>query len=289
MKRLRVACVIMCVIGLSRSSMLAREPERPISVDTLISDLRADDIPRNAVQASRELQRLLNEPLQEMLSLRDDTVAKLNGCLSSDDYQQRQFAGSILRKMSGTTPSKRLLQVTCEGLRDDALPNTVDNAMGYLLLHLDQSSEFVIEGLTSEDKQQKYLCASLLAMSEDDKDVAKSVTVLQKGLNEDNEQWRFLCAFIMGARSIRKDVTKTVSILVGHLKHNSTNWDAELATVALSFFGPDVIPYLPASEASVDRQQRQHLDTVRKLAPRTKRATGNQIMGEAVFRFIWSR
>ena len=98
----------------------------------------------------------------------------------------------------------------------------------------------------------------------------------------------FLCAIVMGSRSMRGDVDLTMSILLEHLKDNSVHYDAQLAGNALTFFGPDVLPYLDGAAAGADRQQRQKIAEIRRFAPRAAKASGWQLIGTAAFRFVWS-
>ena len=190
----------------------------------LTADLRDDDRRFNAYWAMR---------LLPYLGL--DAVTALERALSSDDYQQRQMAASVLRGVAGHNPTDQLLRVTVEGLRDDQLPfdprangdtrfNYVFNASEgtrYLAATGHIAAPFLVEGLTSQDAQQRFLCA------------------LASGFGKCDEL-----------------LPMAAPILIEHLADNRFIGDATWAAPALFHFGPAVIPYLERFRDSRDEQQR---------------------------------
>ena len=99
-----------CAIGL----VCRAEPPRA-RVDALIADLKDDEVRHNAGNA-----------MVELMAMRPLPVQALEKALESDDFQQRQAAADILRSWSDAPPSRRLLEVTVEGLADDGFPNSRD-------------------------------------------------------------------------------------------------------------------------------------------------------------------
>ncbi|MFG0316956.1 MAG: hypothetical protein ACF8XB_06775 [Planctomycetota bacterium JB042] len=136
----------------------------PARIDEWIANLADDGIRWNALDALGRLAvagPLAREPLERALDSRDP--------------QQRQLAASLLRDLPGP-PSDRLLEVTVEGLADDALPNGrhdgrshwtgVRNAQeGVLFLrrHPDRARPLLLRAVHAADEQQAFCSALLLA------------------------------------------------------------------------------------------------------------------------------
>lgn len=217
-------------------SMLSAEQTR-LLLPRLIADLAADDHRWNADRAMRLLRDA--DPA---------AVPALEAALESADWQQRQFAAHVLRRVPGYEPSDAMLRVCAEGLRDDALlqgPRTytwVNNAQEgavYLQRVGPRAARFVTPGLSSADVQERLLCAA-----------------------------------VAGFAGCHDLADRAVPILLDHLRDNTMTGDAQIAAPALFRFGPDIIPWLEPFEHSEDRQQRalvrlilHHLRTPRPSRP----------------------
>jgi hypothetical protein len=163
-------------------------------------------------------------------------IPALEEALFSPDWQQRQFCAAALRCLPYYNPSERMLDVTVEGLRNDELPrglrladgartwSPVSNATAgttYLLGHADLASDFLLDGLESDDDQQ-----------------------------------RFLCAYILGMSGHTRALPLAAEILIEHLQDNDIDGDAVWATAALYRFGPRVIPILERVRPADEQQRR---------------------------------
>ena len=200
------------------------------SIDRYIADLADDDVRWNAHRAMSRLRRI---------GLTAE--AQLEAALHSHDWQQRQLAAHCLRGLEGYEPSDRLLEVTVEGLRDDDLPvetrrgrqtayTCVYNAARgapYLLRHATQAEVYLLEGLGSDDEQQ-----------------------------------RFLCACILGHAGLQSGIPDGVPVLLEHLRDNDIPGDAMLSTAALYRFGLEVMPHLLAALPEADDQQARLIDLI---------------------------
>jgi hypothetical protein len=270
------------------------------SLDELIGDLKADRVFGNARDARRALLQILNPQVAELKPLSRDLVRKLEQALLSKDYQQRQNVALLLRRTSGYQPSRDLLLVTVEGLRDDSVPQpsskggrrvlagVFGNASAgteYLAGHLGKSTKLLEAKLESDCQQQRILCAAILATEADAEEMARYVEVFRGGLKSRSEQQRFLSAYLMGVLCIKTDLERVTGILAEHLKDNDIPWDAKLATQALSHLGVDAHLYLAAIRSS-DAQQQHGIDSVRQHL--VARPIQNRKVIPGCLRFIWS-
>lgn len=187
-------------------------------IGLLIADLGDDDRVGNAETASERLRLLGDMP-----------VARLQAALKSSDWQQRQIAASLLRENPWADVTGDLLRVTVEGMRDDGLPsgsrytnvyNAVDG-LRYIVEHAAEAEGFLIDGMRSNDEQERLLCAAAAGL---------------------------------GGRHDLLD--EAFPILAEHLKDNDVGEDAVLAARGLAGFGPDIVPLLDPLAGSPDRQQR---------------------------------
>ena len=207
---------------------------------SLVDALKSDTIRWNADMAQSYLWETDSPPLET-----------LRKALDSTDYQQRQFAADILREKDKGTPSRRLLEVSVEGLRNDQFPqarsalapyNHVYNAsrgVDFLQDHAREAKDFLLAALDSDDDQQ-----------------------------------RFLCAYTLGMHGIRDRLTDTASILISHLRDNHIRHDASMSCAALYRLGPRVRPFLLAALKDADKQQREAINLLLldfKSPPKTKR------------------
>jgi len=215
-------------------------------VERLVAALRDDGVQWNATDAMDALRRLPEPP-----------IAALQEALDSDDWQQRQIAASLLWEFlhppDWRTPdegdprwwgepqgrvTRRLLEVTVEGLRSDALPR-------------DPASRRYTYVFNAADG---FRCLSLHAHEARD--------LLEAGLSSGDEQQRFLCALALGFGGVGESAGVAAPILIPHLRDNDIHEDAKWSTAALYRFGPDVIPELLCARPDADEQQAQLIDLI---------------------------
>ncbi|MFG0293421.1 MAG: hypothetical protein ACF8MJ_09755 [Phycisphaerales bacterium JB050] len=211
------------------------------SAADLVDQLRADDTRWNAMEAMDALGRLREPPIEE-----------LERALDSEDWQQRQIAAVLRwryidpgfwlwgddslpawRLESTGTVTRRLLEVTVEGLRDDALPFDEEN----------HHYTFVANAVSGY--------RALVVHAEAARDL------LEAGLESDDYQQKLMCALILGAGGVSDSVDKVAPILIPHLRDNDINEDAKHAIYSLYRFGESVVPYLEAALPRADEQQGQ--------------------------------
>lgn len=185
--------------------------------------------------ASHELQMLLKHavllaekgglPLRKIENLSDQERATLWYGLNSDNRRERQIAAWAVRDR--VKPDETLLKVTIDGLRDDNLPppsrsskddtgycpvyNASDGTR-YLLKHIDKAEPLLIDALQSDDLQQRFLAATVLAF---------------------------------GHRAAH--ARKIAEILIPHLKNNSLHSDGHMAAAALYRMGEPILPELESA------------------------------------------
>jgi len=260
--------IVMFVCILIPAELPAQDPDNPQSrIPGLIADLASDYLAHNAGTAIGEL-RKIGPP----------AGAALESALASQDYQQRQIAAHLLRKMGGYKPTAALLSVTVEGLRDDTLPRedwpsgastytAVRNAAEgtlYLLKHVEQARPYLERGLRGSDEQQRTLSAFVLAIA--DGDAAASSLYephFRAALHSASAQQRFLGAYIMGVLNIKTDLQTCTAILLDHTKDNRYPMDAAVSIQALSRLGKGLLPHLTAAQAWADPQQKKAISRVR--------------------------
>lgn len=207
-----------------------RAGERLVSydqIDAWIADLKNDDVPGNACAAAAQL--------SDFVGCGDEVEARLVRALDSPDYQQRQYAASILRMPCPPPLYDRLLAVSVEGLQADGYPvmanhqwNSLCNASEgaeYLFRYMDKAIPFLFAGLSSADRQQRFLCAYLLAYAN---------------------------------RPV--DLPRMVPILCDHLNSNEIDQDACMSASALYRLGPGILPFLKKEGNSGDDQKRKTLE-----------------------------
>jgi hypothetical protein len=235
MARFSVPAAMACSLILGSCAAAAEGDNRPppadaASIARLIADLADDDVPWNAHHAMWRLQEI-------------GTAAEgqLEAALLSHDWQQRQIAAHCLRGLEDYEPSDRLLEVTVEGLRDDDLPaetregrrvayTYVFNAkygMRYLLEHVRRAEPLLLDGLRSDDEQQ-----------------------------------RFLCAFILGYAGFSSGIPEGAPVLLAQLRDNDITDDAIMGAAALYRFGPEVMPHLLAALSEADDQQARLINLI---------------------------
>lgn len=187
------------------------------SIHRWIAHLVDDDLRGNATWA-----------LANLTQCDDRVIPLLEAALASPDRQQRQLAASALRER-GVAPTDQLLEVTLEALRVDHDRNgghrtshraqNSGHAALYLLQHVPAATDGLLEKLSSEDPQE-----------------------------------RFLSAYVLGRGRVMRDVQRTCEVLVGQLHDNQVRGDAALAADALHALGAPARPYLLFAEKDADEQ-----------------------------------
>ena len=241
MKSLQTVLVSLLLV-LPSSAYTLGEEHRSSSVrsdEEWIADLASDEVRWNATRA---FDRLRSRP----------PVRLLEKALDSPDYQQRQIAAGLLRRIEEYDnpddrllwypveydPPDRLLEVTVEGLQDDLYPRdpvlgtwtSPVNASGgvpFLVKHAEAAERYLIAGLDSRDHQQ-----------------------------------RFLCAYILGINGIKDQLPAVASILIPHLRDNDIRQDACMACSALYHLGEEVRPYLLDAIPDADTQQEETIHLI---------------------------
>lgn len=248
----RVAALTIVLLPTAFGGQAGEAPDRQLDWDhahvdgtaaevkALVNDLRSDKVRFNAHAAIARL-RDIGEP----------AVAALEAALDSRDYQQRQLAAHVLRRIDGHQPSNDMIGVTVEGLQHDTMPcghlaqqpgglrwdETLDRSYNYvfnatdgtrfLLQHAQLGEPYLIDGLNSADLQQ-----------------------------------RFLCAFILGYSGRTAATKQVAAVLLPHLRDNDIAGDARLATPALYRLGPPVLPDLYRALDDADDQQRNLIELI---------------------------
>lgn len=209
------------------------------TVDELVSDLRADDTRWNAIEAMDALGRLPEPPIDE-----------LERALHADDWQQRQIAATLRwryiypwswlseddnlpawRLVSTGTVTRRLLEVTVEGLRSDTLPR-------------DREQDRYTPVSNAADGYRALV-----------KNAEAARDLLEAGLQSDDYQQKLLCALALGTAGVSASAERAAPILIPHLRDNDIPEDAKFAIFALYRFGDAVIPLLQTALADADEQQ----------------------------------
>ena len=210
---------------------LGLTPDQQTHINKLIRDLHDDDIRANALDALDDLHDF--GPL---------AIPALETALFSDDWQQRQLAAHLLRRIDRYQPTRRMLEVCVEGLRCDGLPYghnkrtgreyclVVANArsgIAYLQQHTTEAEDFISQALDSDDHQQQFMAACLA-----------------------------------GYGNLRNVLHRAAPILIAHLFDNNIPGDANMAAPSLYRYGNAIRPYLKAALPQADRQARQLINLI---------------------------
>lgn len=175
------------------------------------------------------------------------SVPALEAALDDPDWQRRQVAASILRDweyhtrcgsgkeslagdMEAYEPGGALYRVSVEGLRDDSLPRdgrrerttwiaNAKESLFFLVRHAEGAKPELLEALTSDDEQQRFLAAAALGLGR--------------------------------TEGVAGDVAP---ILLSHLKRNRWQGDGTTAASALFGLGPEAIRYIEPHLGDPDEQ-----------------------------------
>lgn len=152
--------------------------------------------------------------------------------LESDDHQQRHLCAALLMSIDGYAPSRRMLEVCVEGLKHDLLPsdgecyNYVFNAADgtrYLIKHMAVARGLLVGSLDSDDPQQQFLAATLLAYSGDGPTCHSCATVLLPHLRDNKIQ----CDALFAAIALRR----ISSCCINELHAAKTTADVQQAAI----------------------------------------------------------
>jgi hypothetical protein len=196
----------------------------------LIRDLKADATPSNARRA-----------MQLLHSLNDLSAPALHTALHSNDWQQRQAAACVLRKLNCGRPSDDLIRVSIKGFRGPPASQRRDD---WWVTASHPAEWFLVE-------HQQFAEQQLLA-----------------GLDSTNERERLHCAAVLAHSRRLEHLQRIVPVLAEHLKDNQTRWDASKAEHALAHLGMDVIEMLEPLRDSADAQQRERVALIMKRVGR---------------------
>lgn len=195
-----------------------------------INNLRDDHVKWNAY----------GEPLIDIMRLDLFEVEKLATFLNSDDYQQRQYIAHILRRSKPNFHSDRLFEVLVEGLQEDRIPYGIRNASfgdgEFLFLNAYMAFDDL---LYNGSHAKKYLL---------------------KGLKSKCRQQKFLCAILLGENKIFEQVDYTIEILCENLKDDDRMGNACHAFAALHSFGPKISEKLVQHHTSGDAQSKKAIE-----------------------------
>ena len=195
--------------------------------EELIAALKSDAVRWNAGDALRTLWFMESPPKRQ-----------LQKALYSTDYQQRQAAADVLRYRFPLETTDQLLKVSIEGLRDDRFPrNRKDHTYTYIF-NASRGAVFLAKHAHAAREQ------------------------LIRHLSSDDLQQRFLCAYALAMNGIQEDLGKTASVLLPHLRDNKIRKDACLASAALFRLGPGVKPQLLKALPAADTQQRALIELI---------------------------
>lgn len=191
-----------------------------VNPETLIQWLHSDAIRGNAIAAANELAQRTDE----------SKVALLEKALVSPDWQQRQLSADLLRMNKEYKPSERLIEVTIEALQDDNFPTNQQSYVVFLF-NAFQSTRYLLDHpMTGTDQ-------------------------LEEAIGSDDAQQKFLAAYILAATNRGMNRRALAEILLPHLKHNEREGDACMAVHALYRLGSDIFPLLQPLAASDDTQE----------------------------------
>jgi len=223
-------------VSQNRSYISIRHDIAKVSpVDMLIEDLKDDDVRWNADFAVDELCRRFQDDEQ--------VVEALKQALHSKDYQQRQLAGYVLmlpEEVIDLSHHRRLLEVAVEALQDDNMPcdpdgrtytytrnYNCDTAMRYLLDHHENAVGLLQMALQSEDWQQRFCAAYILAVKQAEPP---------------------------------EDRSCVIQVLLDHLRSNEIARDARCAVYALYQMGPEIQGAFPELSQINDPQQKKLIE-----------------------------
>ena len=199
-----------------------------------IENLRDDEVKWNAY----------GETLIDIMRLDLFEAEKLAPFLYSDDYQQRQFVAHILRRAKPNFRCDRLFEVLVEGLQHDNIPYDVRNTIfgdgEFLFTNAYMAFDDLLD---SGIHAKKYLL---------------------EGLNSKCRQQKFLCAILLGENRILEELDNTLDILCENLKDDGRMSNGCHAFAALYSYGPIISEKLVTHHNKGDRQSKRAIEILWK-------------------------
>jgi hypothetical protein len=185
--------------------------------EKLVEDLRSDNVHFNALEAGRQLFRLIY--IEKPSGLRE----KLESLLDDPDYQMRQYASSLLvglYKKEEQVPESRwpeaLMRNMVEGLQQDWMlyRNTFPNALTFSRYLFDLKDNRPIQLLEAElrngDPQSRLVAAILLARYGDKSTVSERNQMLLEHLSDDGIRQNGIAAYLALAHSGAEDIRQVL-------------------------------------------------------------------------------
>ncbi|MEY4674411.1 MAG: hypothetical protein RL148_2195 [Planctomycetota bacterium] len=227
------------------SAPAPREPAEPAQVEAWVQALRDDGIRGNALEA------LWNLDFEGKRA-----HAALEAALSSWDPQQRQLAAVAMRR-TDAPPSEALLRVSVDALRREwnrpftstLLAAPAAGAVRWLVRHPEPARPHLRRTLGSDDPQQRFLSAYLLARG-----------------------------------GHRADLGHVVRELIEHLADNDIAGDAVMACNGLYCIGSEALAPVRFWRGHVDVQSRQLLDLVELNLLEPPRTEADHVRRQAMHR-----
>lgn len=210
----------------------ATTPEQSLGIRSLVGDLRDDPFRFNAHEAMRELQKI-----------GDVALPALRQALGADDWQQRQLAAHLLRRMDPEPPGDEMLRVCVEGLANDDLPYGPRRWPG-------------IQGTRTYIPNANAGTLFLIDHA------AAAEPWLLKAIEHGDAQQRFLSAFILGTAGRGEHAATVAAVLLPHLADNDIRGDGLMAGSALFRTGAAIEPYLRAARPEADEQAGPVIDLI---------------------------
>ena len=206
--------------------------EETLQIRWLVGDLRDDPFRFNAMEAMWRLR-----------DFGDAALPALREALASEDWQQRQMAAHLLRRMDPDPPGDAMLRVCVEGLANDGLPygprrrpggrgsftyvNNANAGVLYLIEHAAAAEPWLLEAIEGGDAQQ-----------------------------------RFLAAFVLGTAGRGEHAAVVADALLPHLEDNRIRGDGLMAGSALFCLGIEIEPHLRAARPTADEQAGPVIDLI---------------------------
>lgn len=225
-------------------SIAAGQPEHrgltASQIGRFIDDLRDDNVRFNAMEA-----------MSVLGSVGPAAWPALEAALDSDDWQQRQLAAHLLRRLRPGLATDRMLAVTMEGLADDRLPfGRWEGQWGGDPQGGDPGDRPAWMPMVSNASGG---IRWLMRHARDGE--AKAEAALIRGLHSRDYQTRFLCAAALGYEGRTAHTTEIVRVLGPHLRDNRVRGDAVLACQALLGLGKPAVGPLRGLLVGADAQQ----------------------------------
>ncbi len=211
------------------------------SLDELLEEFRDDDIRNNMRKAARVF-----------WSHPELTIEYMYDALNHEDWQVRQIMCKAIWDQNGMPKhygelplntdwfqpnpqypiTRDLIRVTIEGLKNDTTPYNRPKRRALVYTNAKLGTIALIS-------------VAHLWISE-----------LEEAMESDDGQQRYLAAFILARAGIAQSVERASAILLPHLRDNDIRSDANFSVFALAGFGTELKPILQKTLPIADEQQR---------------------------------